>query len=150
MTDFWTETLTAWDRQAAERAAAEARNCEQQRQAIAKLLSVRGQKAAAAIVAMSGWQIDDVGNNWSGEHYRGVLAVPPEGFDAVTEDLRDAIAAAARAVVGEEFADLTIRVRLDEAELSWDEQLVAQLREQHTRDATATVKPVVLELPPGR
>lgn len=149
MTDIWTETLNDWDRQAEGRAAEEAHKNEKERQGVAKLLAVRGKNAAAAIVAMSDWRTDDVGDNWRGEEYQAVLAVPPEGFDAVTPELRDAIAAAAGDVIGPEFAELIVRVRLEEAEPGWDGRLVAQLRERESRGAGADAAVDVLALPAG-
>lgn len=149
MTDTWTDICAEWDQQAARRAAAEAERAERERAALAKLLSARGQMAAAAIVAMSGWRAEDLGDAFRGTEYQAVLSVPPEGFDAVTDDLRDAIADAAVAVLGNAFTELAVVVRLDAAEPAWDQQLVDRLREQYAREAGATANPVVLELTPG-
>ena len=119
MTDFFTETFTDWDRQAAERTAAEYQLAEKQRHGIARLLSVRGQQAAAAILVMSTWRTEPVEERWDSELCRGVLSVPPEGFDAVDDDVRAVISAAARPVIGEGFVALAVEVRLEDVEPGW-------------------------------
>lgn len=133
-----------WSRQ---RADGDARRREQERQALAALLAARGEQAAAAIVAMSEWRADLV-DNWNGGQYRGVLAVPPACYDLVTSELRDALADAARAVLGECFAGLDIEVRLGEAAPGWDVELLTRLREQPVGPSTAAAS-AILELPPG-
>lgn len=148
MTNIYDETLAEWAWQDEQRAAARAQQAEQERQAVARVLSSRGQMAAAAVVAMSGWRTEDVGDNWNVE-LRAILAVPPEGVDAIDQALRDQLADAAGTVLGEGFTDLVVRVRLETAEPGWDAQLVARLREHEARDTAPTATPIVLELPPG-
>ena len=137
-----------WDALVRQSAEEEARRRQQARQALAALLAVRGQRAAAAIVAVSGWRTDLV-DNWNGGQYRAVLEVPPASYDLVTGDLRDALARAAGDVVGDGFTEFTVEVKIDEAQPGWDEQLLTWLREQQGTGNGTPAEPVVHGLPPG-
>ena len=146
VTDIW----DGWDRLAAERAEADARGAERERQALAQLLAARGHRAAAAVVAISEWRTDLV-DNWNGGQYTAVLAVPPAYYDLVEGDIREQLTAAASAVVGESFVGFDLELRLSDVEHGWDEALLGWLRDQHQgggRD-TPSAQPVVHELPAG-
>lgn len=117
---------------AAEQAAQQAR----ERRTMAELLMARGQRKAAAIVAVSGYRSDCV-DNWDGGQYEVVLSVPAAQFDAVDEETRAAMEAAARAVTGAgHFFGLDLEVQLLSPQPDWERELFERLfRVRDTADA---------------
>lgn len=94
---------------------------------MAELLLARGQQKGAAIVAVSGYRSDCV-DNWDGGQYEVVLTVPAAQFDAVDEDTRAALEAAARDVTGAaHFSGLCLEVQLLNPEPGWERELFDRL-----------------------
>jgi hypothetical protein len=140
MADIWDD----WQEAAEQQARVDAERAERERLAMAQLLVARGEPRAAALVAFAEYRTYCV-DNWDGGQYQVILSIPPAQFDLVVGDVREALDAAAAAVVGRgQYAGLDIEVRLEDVAPGWDEALLAWLRDNHANTATEP-----LQLPGG-
>lgn len=104
---------------------------EQERKTLAELLFARGESLAAALVAVAEYRCDLV-DNWDGGQYEVNLALPANVFDTADSDVRDTLADAAKAVIGDShFRELTISVRRSTLTPNWDKELFESLRAEH-------------------
>jgi hypothetical protein len=105
-------------------------DCEQDRQALAKLLLARGEEVAAAIVAVSLYQHVLV-DNWNGGQYEAVLEVPPEVYDVARSDFAKALDQVCSDLIGvERYRGLSICLKRDPAEPDWVGKILAALGPQ--------------------
>jgi hypothetical protein len=100
---------------------------EQDREALARLLQARGERHAAAIVAVSSY-CDVCVDNWNGGQYEAVLAVPPELYDQARNEFAKVIDGACADLIGEErYRGLDITLRRTLVEPEWVAKIVEAL-----------------------
>jgi hypothetical protein len=100
---------------------------DRDRHALAQLLQARGEGHAAAIVAVSHYSTDYVGN----DKWNVTLAVPAELYDLARKELSERLQDACADVVGREAFDrITFRVRRPPYEADWVADIVRSLDRQ--------------------
>lgn len=105
-------------------------DCEEERQAMARLLQTRGEDVAAAIVAVSSYQ-DVLVDNWNAGQYEAELAVPPEVYDVARSDCAEALDRACSDLIGaERYRGLNITLKRAASNPEWVEKILAALRPQ--------------------
>jgi hypothetical protein len=105
-------------------------DCENDRQTMARLLHIRGEDLAAAIVAVSSYQ-DILVDNWDGGQYESELAVPPEVYDQARSECAEALDRACSDLIGaERYRGLNITLKRTAVDPEWIAQILAALRPQ--------------------
>ena len=147
MTYVWNDLKADAEADRRARAAVE----DRQRHAVARLLHARGQRRAAALVAISGYTVECF-DAYGEPAYEVRLAVPPAQFDVVDGAMRTVIADAAAAVSAPRSpCGLELDVRLPDDAPGWDEDLLRQLFAEQSAAAASPPTPEAglfqLELP---
>ena len=113
---------------------------------VAELLAARGQRQAAALVALSGLEAVHV-DNWDGGQYEAHLSVPVALYDRVAGELAEQISAAAEAVIGAgHYLGLEVGIRRPDYRDGWDRDLIDALTDTARAQQPAVGVPA---LPPA-
>jgi hypothetical protein len=146
MTGFFDDLMFETPEQSAARARTAFEAAEGDRRLIAELLAARGQRQAAALVALSTLEAVHV-DNWDGGQYEAHLSVPVALYDRVAGELADQIAAAAEAVIGAgHYRGLEVGIRRPDYRDGWDRDLIDTLLDTARGEPPATGVPA---LPPA-
>lgn len=141
MTGFFDDMTFETPEQAAARARAAFETAEGDRRTLAELLATRGQRQAAAVVALSTLEAIYV-DNWDGGQYEAHLSVPVALYDRVAGELAEQISAAAEVVIGAgHYRGLEIGIRRPDFRDGWDRELIESLTD------AARPEPAVAEVP---
>jgi hypothetical protein len=108
---------------------------DRDRHALAQLLQARGEGHAAAIVAVSHYSTDYVGDG----KWNVILAVPAELYDIAREELSESLKDGCADIVGREAFDrITFRVLRPPYESDWVAEIVRLLDRQWVQSERVT------------
>lgn len=146
MTSFFDDVMLETPEQAAARARAAFEAAEGDRRMVAELLAARGERQAAALVALSTLEAVHV-DNWDGGQYEAHLSVPVALYDRVAGELAEQISAAAEAVIGAgHYRGLEVSIRRPDYRDGWDCDLFDALTDATRSEPSAAD---VSALPPA-
>ena len=127
MTGFFDGMIFETAEQTAARAQAAFEAAEGDRRTLAELLAARGQRHAAAVVALSTFDAVQV-DNWDGGQYEVHMSVPVALYDRVVGELEKQVSAAAEVVIGAgHYAGLDIGIRRADYRDGWEREFIERL-----------------------
>lgn len=125
----------------------ELNHAEAEHHTLCQLLKSRGVPEATAIATVSGYSTERVDGGGAGDtpQHEATLWVPAAQFDAVSDEIREALTAAVATVISpDRFAGLVVRVKVAAGADGWRDALLEELRDllqqRQSPDAGASLR----------